>query len=145
MEKRATRSQAYQFLIVESLCSNEMMEAFSNEDSISNRLNPYHYDERIIDLEEQLKEEFWRIVENLTPRQKEVIKLSADGYTQMEIAKMLNVNQSSVTKSIHGNVDYKKGKKIYGGSKKKLSKIIESDTKIKAILDEMASLRENKW
>ena len=58
---------------------------------------------------------------------------------------MLNVNQSSVTKSIHGNVDYKKGKKIYGGSKKKLSKIIESDTKIKAILDEMASLRENKW
>jgi predicted transcriptional regulator len=145
MEKRATRSQAYQFLMVESLCSNEMMEAFSNEDSISNRLNPYHYDERIIDLEEQLKEEFWRIVENLTPRQKEVIKLSADGYTQMEIAKMLNVNQSSVTKSIHGNVDYKKGKKIYGGSKKKLSKIIESDTKIKAILDEMASLRENKW
>ena len=145
MEKRATRCQFYLFFMVESLCSNEMMEAFSNEDSISNRLNPYHYDERIIDLEEQLKEEFWRIVENLTPRQKEVIKLSADGYTQMEIAKMLNVNQSSVTKSIHGNVDYKKGKKIYGGSKKKLSKIIESDTKIKAILDEMASLRENKW
>ena len=101
MEKRATRSQAYQFLMVESLCSNEMMEAFSNEDSISSRLNPYHYDDRMIDLEEKLKEEFWRIVDTLTPRQKEVIRLYADGYTQMEIAKMLNVNQSSVTKSIH--------------------------------------------
>jgi len=145
MEKRATRSQAYQFLMVESLCSNEMMEAFSNEDSISSRLNPYHYDDRMIDLEEKLKEEFWRIVDTLTPRQKEVIRLYADGYTQMEIAKMLNVNQSSVTKSIHGNVDYKKGKRIYGGSKKKLSKIIENDDKIKAILDEMSLLRESKW
>ena len=44
-----------------------------------------------------------------------------------------------------GNVDYKKGKRIYGGSKKKLSKIIENDDKIKAILDEMSLLRESKW
>lgn len=63
----------------ETACSNEMMEAFSNEASISNRLNPYMYDERLLDLEDQLKEEFWRVVDTLlTPRQKEVIKLYAD-------------------------------------------------------------------
>lgn len=146
MEKRTTRSASYQHLLVETACSNDMMEAFSNEDSISNRLNPYMYDERLLDLEDQLKEEFWRVVDTLlTPRQKEVIKLYADGYTQMEIAKILNVNQSSITKSINGNVDYKQGKRIYGGSKKKISKIIESDEKIKSILDQMNVLRSSKW
>ena len=73
-------------------------------------------------LEDELKEEFWRIADTfLTNRQREVIKHCADGYTQTEIAKLLNVNQSSITKSINGNVDYKnkKGKIIYGGTKKK--------------------------
>lgn len=123
-----------------------MMEAFSNEDSICHRLNPFEYNEELLDLEDQLKVEFWRIVNTLlTPRQKEVIKLYADGYTQMEIAKMLNVNQSSITKSLNGNVDYKNGKKVYGGAKKKINKIIENDDKIKEILTKMATLRNEKW
>lgn len=123
-----------------------MMEAFSNEDSICHRLNPFEYNEELLDLEDQLKVEFWRIVNTLlTPRQKEVIKLYADGYTQMEIAKMLNVNQSSITKSLNGNVDYKNGKKVYGGAKKKINKIIENDVKIKEILTKMATLRNEKW
>jgi DNA-binding CsgD family transcriptional regulator len=122
------------------------MEAFSNEDSICHRLNPFEYNEDLLDLEDQLKIEFWRIVNTLlTPRQKEVIKLYADGYTQMEIAKMLNVNQSSITKSLNGNVDYKNGKKVYGGAKKKINKIIENDVKIKEILTKMATLRSEKW
>jgi DNA-binding CsgD family transcriptional regulator len=99
-----------------------------------------------MDLEEQLKKEFWRVVDTLlTPRQREVIRLYADGYTQMEIAKMLNVNQSSITKSLNGNVDYKNGKKIYGGARKKIRKIIENDDKIKDILSKMAEAREEKW
>jgi DNA-binding CsgD family transcriptional regulator len=104
------------------------------------------YDESLIELEEQLKKEFWRVVDTLlTPRQREVIRLYADGYTQMEIAKMLNVNQSSITKSLNGNVDYKNGKKIYGGARKKIRKIIENDDKIKEILQKMADCREEKW
>jgi predicted transcriptional regulator len=63
----------------------------------------------------------------------------------MEIAKMLNVNQSSITKSLNGNVDYKNGKKIYGGARKKIKKIVENDEKIKEILSKMHELRENKW
>jgi DNA-binding CsgD family transcriptional regulator len=122
------------------------MEAFCNEDSIYNRLNPFEYNEDLMDLEDQLKKEFWRVVDTLlTPRQREVIRLYADGYTQMEIAKMLNVNQSSITKSLNGNVDYKNGKKIYGGARKKIRKIIENDEKIKEILDKMVEARAEKW
>jgi hypothetical protein len=63
----------------------------------------------------------------------------------MEIAKMLNVNQSSITKSLNGNVDYKNGKRIYGGAKKKINKIIQSDDKIISILQKMEELRNEKW
>jgi DNA-binding CsgD family transcriptional regulator len=146
MERRKNRSDKYQYILLETVCSNDMMEAFCNEDSISARLNPFEYNENLIELEEQLKKEFWRVVDTLlTPRQKEVIHLYADGYTQMEIAKMLNVNQSSITKSLNGNVDYKNGKKIYGGARKKIRKIIELDDKIIDILQKMEEVRSNKW
>jgi len=143
---RNPRSSSYQYLILETVCSNDMMEAFCNEDGIYNRLNPFAYSEDVIDLEDQLKVEFWRIVETLlTKRQKEVIQLYSDGYTQMEIAKILNVNQSSITKSLNGNVDYKSGRKIYGGTKKKIKKIIENDERIKIILKKIMEVRELKW
>ena len=146
MEKRANRSDRYQYILLETACSNEMMEAFCNEDSISARLNPFAYNEDLIDLEEQLKIEFWRVVDTLlTPRQREVIKLYAEGHTQMEIAKMLDVNQSSITKSLNGNVDYKNGKKVYGGARKKIRKIIETDDVIKTILKKMQACRDETW
>ena len=147
MERRPNRSDHYQHLLLETACSNDMMESFPNEDSIHNRLSGgFIYDETLIELEDQLKVEFWRVVDTLlTPRQKEVIRLYSDGYTQMEIAKMLNVNQSSITKSLNGNVDYKNGKKVYGGAKKKLNKIIENDEKIKEILLKISEIREEKW
>ncbi len=146
MEKRSNRSDRYQWVLLETVCSNDMMEAFCNDDSISSRLNPFNYNEDLLDLEDQLKVEFWRVVDTLlTSRQREVIRLYADGYTQMEIAKMLNVNQSSITKSLNGNVDYKNGKKVYGGARKKIKKIIENDEKIKEILKKMSDLREEKW
>ncbi len=123
-----------------------MMESFSNDDSIYSRLNPFDYNEDLLDLEDELKKEFWRIVDDLlTPRQKAVLKLASEGLTQMEIAKKLKVNQSSITKSLNGNVDYKNGKKVYGGSKKKILKIIENDEKIKLILNKMQEIRSSKW
>lgn len=146
MEKRKNRSDAYQALYAETACSNEMMEAFSNDESLHKRLNPFSYNEDIMNLEDELKIEFWRIVDTLlTPRQREVIRLYADGYTQMEIAKLLNVNQSSITKSLNGNVDYKNGKVIYGGAKKKMKKIIDNDVKIKDILAKISSLRDEEY
>lgn len=147
MEKRKNRSDSYQYVLLETVCSNDMMEAFCNEDSIYNRLTGgFSYDERMLELEDKLKGEFWRVVDTLlTPRQREVIRLYADGYTQMEIAKRLNVNQSSITKSLNGNVDYKNGKVVYGGAKKKIRKIIELDDNIKNILKEISELRGEVW
>lgn len=151
-EKKATRSSRYQFLLVESACSSEMMEAFRNEDSISSRLNPYQYDEKLLDLQEELKKEFWRVVNTLlTDRQRDVIKLYADGYTQMEIAKILGINQSSITKNWNGNLSYDLDangntvKTSYGGSKKKIGKIIEDDPKITEILQKINEVRQEKW
>jgi DNA-binding CsgD family transcriptional regulator len=146
VERRKNRSDSYQQIFAERMVPNEMLESFSNEDGVFKRLNPFSYSDEIADLEDQLKKEFWRIVDTLlTPRQRDVIKLYADGYTQMEIAKMLNVNQSSITKSLNGNVDYKNGKQIYGGSRKKLRKIIENDDRIKNILKRISELRDENW
>ena len=143
--KRPNRSDRYQVIFNEIAYSNEMMCIFTNEDSMEKKLNPFSYNEEILELEDQLKKEFWRIVETLTDRQKEVIKLYAKGLTQMEIAKRLNVNQSSVTKSLHGNVDYKNSKRCYGGSERKLRKIIDEDPKIQEILRKIRELRDEQW
>jgi cell division protein FtsL len=145
-ERRAPRSQRYQFLLLESVFPTEMLEAFSNEESVYKRLNPFDYNEEIMQLEEELKKEFWRVVNScLTERQRQVIELSSQGKTQMEIAKELNVNQSSITKSLHGNVDYNKGSRVYGGSLKRMKKLCENDPKIKIILDRISELRGENW
>lgn len=151
--KKPNRSDSYQALFLEHVFPSEILEAFANEDSVHKRLNPFAYNDEIAELQEKLRVEFWRIVEeHLTERQKEVVKLISAGLTQQEIAKLLNVNQSSITKSVNGNVDYKeknvdKNNKhiIYGGSKRKLKKIIETDTKVIEILDRIAELRDEKW
>lgn len=99
--KRPTRSQLYQHLLVEKAFSHEMMETFSNDDSVYKKLNPFNYNEEILVLEDQLKERFWEIInEHLTPRQLEIINLLKSGKTQSETAKALSVNQSSITKCL---------------------------------------------
>lgn len=138
------RSDRYQHIIVESPCSPELLTEFAEIQSIGGRLNNPVYNEELYDLQDQLKNEFWRIIDTqLTKRQKEVLRLYADGYTQIEIAKMLKVNQSSITKSINGNCDYRNGKKIYGGAKKKLKRIAAKDEKIRQILDRIAEIQED--
>jgi len=95
-----------------------------------------------LDLKEQLNAAFWRIIRTrLTSRQCQVIELYAQGLTQTEIAKKLNVNQSSITKSINGNCDYRNGKKIYGGAKKKLKRIAAQDGEIQDILHRMGEIQ----
>lgn len=166
MERRRVRSDSYQYLLLETVISSEMMDNFTNNESIEFRLNPFHYNDELKELEEQLKVEFWRIVsEHLTERQQKVLELYSFGKTQMEIAKILGVNQSSITKSLNGNVDYrernaegkvvkdndrsdnvgKRSRRSYGGSRRRLCKIIESDEKIQNILNKMKELREPRF
>jgi predicted transcriptional regulator len=125
-----------------------MMSEFSEHQGLTVRRDPFIH-ERILDLKEALKVEFWRLVRTkLTARQREVIELYADGKTQIEIAKLLNVNQSSITKSINGNCDYRNGRKVYGGAKKKIQRLAERDPRIQDIFKKLAELQselDDSW
>jgi len=135
------RSDKYQHILVESSCSPDILTEFSESRGIAGYLNMTSYNEEMYALRAELHKELWRIMEDvLTDRQLQVIKLSAKGFTQIEIAKMLKVNQSSITKSINGNCDYRNGKKVYGGAKKKLRKAAAEDPVIQDILDRMKEL-----
>ena len=113
----------------------------------SEELNNAVYNEELYELQDKLNGEYWRIIDTqLTKRQKEVLRLCADGYTQIEIAKMLKVNQSSITKSINGNCDYRnKQKRVYGGAKRKLRKIVSKDEAIQQILKRIAEIQDEGW
>ena len=121
-----------------------MMADLPESAGLTAQMNGGRYSDELLDLRDQLKEEFWRLVDTeLTERQREVIHLWAEGYTQTEIAKKLNVNQSSITKSINGNCDYRNGKKVYGGANKKLKKLVSKDEKIQGILARIAELEQD--
>lgn len=141
------RSDRYQWVLLESSYSHDMLESFSNQESISKRLNPYKYNDEAEELKDQLCECFRRIIkEHLTSRQREVIELyTIEELTQQEIAKKLGVNQSSITKSLNGNVDYKNGKRVYGGTKRKIEKIIETDPEVQKILARLHEIQEEEW
>lgn len=142
VDRTKNRSDSYQSYYNECPCSHETMAHVAEMRGLTARLNAHTYNEELLDLQDRLKEEFWRVVQTqLTDRQQQVLQLSADGHTQMEIAKILDVNQSSITKSINGNCDYRNGKKVYGGANKKLKKIIDKDSKIQEILKRIAEIR----
>jgi DNA-binding CsgD family transcriptional regulator len=144
VDRTKNRSDNYQYIIVELSTSPEMLTEVADADGIGAQLNPFGYNEELLDLRDQLKDAFWRIVRTqLTKRQCEVIELYAQGFTQTEIAKRLCVNQSSVTKSINGNCDYRNGKRVYGGAKKKLCKLADKDPEIQKILSRISELQDN--
>ena len=122
-----------------------MMSEFSESQGLVENYKPEDREE-LIDLREELRVQFWRLAkENLTERQFEVLHLLSLNFTQTEIAKMLHVNQSSITKSVHGNCDYRnkgngKVRKVYGGSKKRLVKLANQDLKVKELREKIAEI-----
>lgn len=145
VDRTKNRSDKYQAYFNELLFSNDMMADFSERSGMAASFNDEEraiLKEELLDLKDQLREEFWRLVdEELTDRQKSVMKLYADGNTQCEIAKVLGVNQSSITKSLRGNCDYRNGRKVYGGSCRKLQKLAAKDEKIQNILKRIAEIQ----
>jgi DNA-binding CsgD family transcriptional regulator len=140
MGRKSNRSNGYQHLFAEQSYSNEMMAEFSEAQGLVENYKPEDR-EMLLDLRDTLNKEFWRLAkENLTERQFQVIELLAKGFTQIEIAKQLNVNQSSITKSVNGNCDYRNGKKIYGGAKKKLRRLSDQDSQIQEIIAQIAEI-----
>lgn len=106
-------------------------------------MQPFETNETLYELRDQLKARLWEIIDSgLTHRQQEVVKLSILGYTQNEIAKKLGINQTSVHKVIRGNIDYKNGRKRYGGAYKKIIKLCQADERIQEILLEIRETYE---
>lgn len=141
IDRTKNRSDHYQPIICEAPCSSDVLEMVADNSGITTNLNPFGYNEELAELKDKLKLAMWRLInDGLTDRQAEVIRLSSTGLTQTEIAKQLGINQSSITKSIRGNCDYKNGKKIYGGASKKLQKMADKDDEIKEILERISEI-----
>lgn len=145
------RSASYQIILLEEPVMPTTITEFADIHNAGHiPLTPAQKEE-LYDLQERLKKEFWRLVEEeLTERQRDVLRMRADGKTQIFIAKYLGVNQSSVVKSISGNIDYKeeivngiliKKKKYYGGAIKKLKRLISADKSIQDILQKIMELQ----
>jgi DNA-binding CsgD family transcriptional regulator len=131
-------------LLLEISTSPETLTDYSDSRGMPGFLNSDPYCEELLELKDKLHTAFWKLVDSeLTVRQREVLHLTAEGLTQTEIAKKLGVNQSSITKSIHGNTDYKKGKRVYGGARKKLVKLITKDAEIQDIFHKISELDGN--
>jgi predicted DNA-binding protein YlxM (UPF0122 family) len=144
-DRTNNRSNHYQHYFAELSCSPEMLAEHAEAEGMTSTVTSAKYNDELHDLKDQLKKEFWRLVNSeLTDRQKEVINLYSQGFTQIEIAKQLGVNQSSITKSINGNCDYRNGRKIYGGARKKLRKLAEKDERIIAIVARIYELQEEE-
>lgn len=101
---RHRRSQAYQSIFNEKLVDSEILSLFSNNSALYFHLNPYHYDERVLDLEDLLKKKLFDLLDRiLTKRQSQIVELLKQGKTQQETALLLSCNQSSIVKSLIGS------------------------------------------
>lgn len=146
--RRSPRSQRYQDRFAECSVPIDLLDSFSSQDNLYKKLSPFAYNEAILDLEEQLRQEFWRLIkENLTDKQQKLVKLIAEGLTQQEVAKVLGINQSSASKNLTGSKEYMQDgtTKTYGGIKKKLKEAVEKDEKVLSILQQIADLRDDTW
>jgi DNA-binding CsgD family transcriptional regulator len=146
--RRNPRSSAYQFLLNEISVAPDLLDSFSSQDNLYKRLSPFEYSETILDLEEQLRKEFWRIIEeNLNEKQQKLVKLIAQGLTQQEVAKILGINQSSASKNLTGSKEVLPDGtvKMYGGISRKLRAAMEKDQAIKDLLAKISDLRDDTW
>lgn len=145
------RSSFYQYILLEEPVDSGTITEFADLYNAGEVSLTAGQKEELFNLQDRLKEEFWRLVEEeLTERQRDVLKMRSVGMTQVAIAKRLNVNQSSIVKSLSGNIDYRletingvviKKKKYYGGAFKKLKRLVSTDNIIQEILQKIEEIQ----
>jgi predicted DNA-binding protein YlxM (UPF0122 family) len=145
---RTAASNRYQYVLVEVPVDVDVLKQCDNSQGLYAALNPFAYSEAVLELQDRLKERLWELVaEVCTEHQQEVLRMLADGYTQHEVAKALRVNQSSITKCLNGNHDYRyttKGKfRRYGGIIPKLRKAISRDPECQELIAAIAEHRSD--
>lgn len=106
-------------------------------------INEVELMEELKELQDRLIEKIKEVIDTcLTERQREVmIRTYMEQRTQMEVADMLGVCQTTVHKIISGNIDYSNGGRRYGGALKKIKKICESDQEVIGILGRLEEIK----
>lgn len=136
------KSDGVQYHYREVLVDPTIMSSFNFRDLVYEDLDPEMMDE-LVGLTEELADRVKQIIDTrLTSRQTEVVKqIYFEQKTQMEVADQLGLCQTTVHKTLKGNIDYNNGMKRYGGAIKKLKKICSDDEIIQNILNRMQEIR----
>jgi RNA polymerase sigma factor (sigma-70 family) len=121
-----------------------LLNNFSTEQGLNSFLSSMATNDEFHKLKLELMQEVMSIIENdLTPRQREVIKMwYLEGKTQTEISVLLGNDQSAISKTISGNIDYSNKKKRYGGAIKKMQKLCRKSKKVLEILNRIKEKAE---
>lgn len=146
MSKKRNRSDSYQYRMVEIAVDPAILSDFSIDDGFNEQMKIAGHSEDILDLRQELIKELYRLInEILTERQSEVLNLRLKNYTQTEIAETLGIHQTTVHKTLSGNIDYKNGEARYGGALKKLKKACSKDHRVKEIISKIKEIRLDEY
>ncbi len=147
--ERESRSDKYQWQILELTYPSETWQSLDQMQSLrayQERIDTLRYQmEALINLDGYLWKEMWVMIDTqCTPHQSKIAHLTYEGKTQMEIAAILDVCQSSVHKSLHGNLDYRVSgqAKRYGGLAHKLGKLIPFSGEVHRVMKQMFGMDE---
>ena len=116
-----------------------LLNNFSNEEGLEAFLISHSCSEEFRALRAELLKEVMKIINNcLTKKQKAIMRMTYfEGKTQDEISVELGRDQSTIHKTLRGNVDYNNQKKRYGGAIKKIKRLCAKNDKINNILARM--------
>jgi transcriptional regulator len=144
--RKKNKSDQYQYKIVEIPIDPHILNEISNNNGLSYQVCVSEYSIQFEKLQKELFDELKKIIKSdkLTKRQKDVMLLRVQGKTQIEIADTLNIHQTTVHKTINGNIDYKNCGKLYGGAIKKIRKLCLKNEKIIEILEEINELKHDE-
>jgi hypothetical protein len=134
------KSDSVQYKFREILVDPNILASLSSL-STEGELSPEDKDE-LIGLTEDLLEYVKNIIDTkLTERQSQIIKLIYfERKTQMEVAYVLGLCQTTIHKVLYGNIDYLHGGKRYGGAIKKIRKLCSSDLNVCKILQRIEEI-----
>lgn len=137
-----TKSENYQYRYLEIGVNPEKLQNIGESISLGTLLGLQSENEEIRAIREVLLKRVIKLIdEKVTPYQRRVLMLTLSGKTQEEIGKELNITQSAVHKSLHGNITYP-ARITYGGSIKKLKKICQKDEVILKLLEEIKLIKK---
>ena len=138
MQERPNISDKYQHLFYESTYDDIVWDMISRRHQSETSLTAEQKEE-LYSLDDQLQFCMWLLIDTqLSTKQRAILQMLKIGMTQTEMAEELGINQSSIHKALHGNVDYQGGVvKRFGGIAKRLEKLIRISPDIHEIMEQI--------